>query len=529
MEGADARAEVSKAGARESLKRVSEAGAASGPANRRPPPRRREKTAVENLEPGQKQSKGEKFMDLNVIILAAGYGKRMASPLPKVLHPVAGQPMLARILKSLSDVYSKQIRVVAGPGAHLIAPVAGAFKALCFKQSETERGTAKAVLSACPEELKGDVLIINGDHPLISSGDISNFIRSYYKAMPDCAVASFKNPSPNEYGRLIFDGEQLTDIVEACDLKKGGPDSDYVNAGLYIFRGELLTKYLGQVKKNKKEEYNLTSLISILHKNRCKVRSINVPWRAAFGVNSQQELSFASAVLFENKCCDLMARGVIILDPKNTYIESDVEAESGTMIYPGSYLKGKTKIGSFCAIESNVFLFNAVIGNYVNIKAGSYIEDSAVGEKSVIGPYAHLRPKTVIGKECRIGNFVEAKRITMGDQSKAAHLSYLGDAEIGAGVNIGCGTVTCNYGPDKKKRKTKIEDGVFVGSGSQLVAPLKAGKGAVIGAGSVITKDVPEGSLALERSEQKIVKGYNKKRLSSHSSSKSSEKNRKKS
>ena len=452
-------------------------------------------------------------MDLNVIILAAGRGSRMASQLPKALHPVAGMPMLARILKSLSEVDSKQVRVVAGPGSHLIAPVAAAFKALCFKQSETERGTAQAVLAARPEEMKGDALIINGDHPLIGSGDISSFVRSYYKIRPDCAVASFKKPRPNECGRLIFDGDRLVDIIEAYDLKKGGPDSDYVNAGVYMAKAELLAKYLRQVQKNKKGEHNLTALIPILHKSGHNVRAVNVPWHVAFGVNSQHELSLASAILFENKCYKLMARGVIILDPKNTYIESEAEAGSGTMIYPGAYLKGKTKIGSFCAIESNVYIFDSVIGNYVNIKAGSYIEGAAVGEKSVIGPYAHLRPGAFIGKECRVGNFVEAKKTTMGDQSKAAHLSYLGDAEIGRGVNIGCGTVTCNYGPDKKKRKTKLEDGVFVGSGVQLVAPVKAGKGAVIGAGSVITKDVPEGSLALERSEQKTVRDY-KKRLS---------------
>lgn len=462
------------------------------------------------------------IMNLTAIVLAAGYGSRMASRLPKSLHPVAGQPMLARILKAIgraagssgsaqSNLKINQIRVVAGPGSRLLSSVAEALGARVFQQSDSKRGTAQAVLAARPEELKGGVLIINGDHPLIKGRDIAGFAASYYKDGADFAAASFKKQRPHEYGRLVFDGDQLTNIVEAYEGQSEGEGSDRVNAGMYLVRAELLAEHLRQIKKNQKGECNLTSLVPILHQGGCKIRAINVSRGAAFGVNSQRELSIASAALFEEKRRELMSNGVIILDPKNTYIESDVEAGAGTMIYPGGYLRGKTKIGSFCAIESNSFLFDAVIGNYVHVKAGSYIEASAVGEKSVIGPYAHLRPGTIIGKECRIGNFVETKKTRMGDKSKAAHLSYLGDAEIGKEVNIGCGTVTCNYGPDKKKRKTKIKDGVFVGSGAQLIAPLTAGRGAVIGAGSALAGDIPEGSLALERSERKIIEGYRKK------------------
>ncbi len=437
--------------------------------------------------------------------------------------------MLARILKAISQaagspgsdsspgsaqshIQISQVRVVAGAaGARLLSPVAKALGAGCFQQSDSKRGTAQAVLAARPEDLKGEALIINGDHPLIKGRDIADFAASYYKSGADLAAASFKKTRPHEYGRLIFEGPQLTNIIEAYEGQSEKKGSDRVNAGMYMVRAELLSEHLKQIKKNQKGEYNLTSLVPILHQGGHKIRAIDVSRGAAFGVNSQRELSLASAALFEEKRRELMSGGVIILDPKNTYIESDVEAGAGTMIYPGGYLKGKTKIGSFCAIESNSFLFDAVIGNYVHIKAGSYIEASAVGERSVIGPYAHLRPETIIGKECRIGNFVETKKTRMGDRSKAAHLSYLGDAEIGKDVNIGCGTVTCNYGPDKKKRKTKINDGVFVGSGAQLIAPLTAGKGAVIAAGSALAGDIPEGSLALERAERKIIAGWRKK------------------
>lgn len=447
-------------------------------------------------------------MDLTVIVLAAGRGKRMASQLPKVLHPVAGQPMIARSLKSISDVYPKQIRVVVGHASHIVSSVAGKFKALCFQQSENSWGTAQAVLAARPEEIKGDVLIVNGDHPLIGTADLVQFVQSYHKLSADCVVASFKNPHPSEYGRLLFKGDQLIDIVETYEVEKTKIESQFVNAGLYLIKAELLTQYLKEVKKNVKEEHNLTDIISILHEKNYKVRAIDVPWNVAFGVNNQRELAVATSIAFENNCYRHMDNGVVIMDFKNTYIEGDVVIGKGSLIYPGVHLRGKTKIGSFCAIESNVCIFDSLIKNYVNVKTGSYIEGAVIGEKSIIGPYAHLRPETVIGDKCHIGNFVETKKIKMGDSSKAAHLTYLGDAEIGKEVNIGCGTVTCNYGTDKKKRKTKIGDKVFIGSGSQLVAPVEVGDEAVVGAGSVITKNVPKGNLAIERTDQKNIKDY---------------------
>ena len=394
-------------------------------------------------------------MEVNVIVLAAGRGERMASQLPKVLHPVAGQPMIARSLKAISAIHPKQVRVVVGYASHIVSSVAGKFKALCFQQSEKSWGTAQAVLAARPEEMQGDVLVINGDHPLISSTDLVQFIQSYYKLSTDCAVASFKNPQPSEYGRLLFEGDQLVDIVEAYEVEKKQIESQFVNAGLYLIKAELLNQYLKEIKTNIKEEYNLTDLISILHKNNYKVRAIEVPWHVAFGVNNQRELTVATSIAFENNCYKHMDNGVVIMDFKNTYIEENVVIGKGSLLYPGVYLRGKTKIGSFCAIESNAYIFDSLIRNYVNIKAGSYIEGAVVGEKSVIGPYAHLRPETVIGERCRVGNFVETKKITMGDHSKASHLTYLGDAEIGKDVNIGCGTVTCNYGTDKKKKKNK--------------------------------------------------------------------------
>ncbi len=451
-------------------------------------------------------------MGLNAIVLAAGRGERMASPLPKVIHPVAGEPMLARILKAISAIRPQQIRVVAGPASHIVSSIAGRFNALCFQQNEEKWGTAGAVLAARPEEMEGDVLIVNGDHPLIQPVDLSQFIRSYREHSADCAVASFKNSQTSEYGRLIFEGEQLKDIVESYEVEKTKTLSPFVNAGFYLVKADLLKQNLKEIKKNVKEEYNFTDLISILHKKNYKIKAIEISWSAAFGVNNQRELSLASAIAFENSAYRHMENGVMIMDLKNTYIEENVLIGKGSLIYPGVHLRGKTRIGAFCAIESNVCIFDSLIKNYVNVKAGSYIDGAIVGEKSVIGPYAHLRPETEIGNNCRVGNFVETKKIKMGDGSKTAHLSYLGDAEIGDNVNIGCGVVTCNYGVDKKKRKTKIGSHAFIGSGAQLIAPVEIGESAVVGAGSTVAKNVPEGHLAIERAEQKNIKDYHKKK-----------------
>lgn len=450
-------------------------------------------------------------LNLHVILLAAGRGERMASTLPKVLHPVGGQPMIARILKTLKQVDCKSIRVVVSQDDHFVTSVAGKFKASCFEQSTEAWGTAKAVLAAKPEELKGHVLIMNGDHPLVTPSDITYFVQAFQKLSADCVVGSFKNPQPSEFGRLVLSGDQLVEIVEAHDLEKRKIHSDYINGGMYLIKGEWLAQYLNKIQKNQKGEYGLTDIVKFLNEDNLKVCKVDIPWNMAFGVNNQHQLSIASAVAFENKCYELMSQGVIVVDVKNTYVESDVTVGHGSMIYPGVYLKGRTKIGSFCAVESHAFILDSIVESYVNIRAGSYLDGASVGERSVIGPYAHLRPETVIGKECRIGNFVETKKLNMKDKSKASHLSYLGDAEVGSEVNIGCGTVTCNYGVDKQKRKTKIEDGVFIGSGSQLVAPVTISQGAVVGAGSVITQNVPKDSLALERSEQKNIKNYKKK------------------
>ena len=453
-------------------------------------------------------------MDLNVVVLAAGKGVRMGSQLPKVLHPVAGSPMLARILNSASRVGAKQIRVVVGYGEDVVSSVAGKFKALCFKQNEESYGTGQAVIDAKVEELNGDVLIINGDHPLINPSDLIGFIRHYKEKSLDLAVASFKQPKKSHYGRLVFEGEKLVDIVEAYETSQEKNVSEFINAGVYLVKADLLKAHLPSIKKNVKEEKGLTDLISLFYEKGLKTGAIPVEWNVAFGVNNQRELSLATAIAFESNCYKHMDQGVVVVDVRNTYIEDDVVIGKGTLLYPNVQLRGKTKIGGFCAIESGAYIHNSLIHNYVNVKQGSYIEGSIVGEKSVIGPYAHLRPETEIKDNCKVGNFVETKRTTLGSHSKASHLAYLGDSTIGNEVNIGAGVVTCNFAPSKIKSATHIKDKAFIGSGAQLVAPVEIEEEAVVAAGSVITKKVEKGELAIERSNQKNIKNYKPKKKS---------------
>ena len=455
------------------------------------------------------------FQNITAVVLAAGCGRRMGTALPKPLHPVAGEPVLSRILRALSNLPSVQeIRIAVRPdGARLIAPIAQKYKALMFEQSAEDPGTAGAVRSIRPEEA-GDLLILSGDHPLITSKDLSNFLETGGKSKTQALLGVFERPDPGSYGRVVLEKGFVQKIVEK---EEAGPSSQkaLVNAGLYLIQKKTILKFLPQIQKNPNGESNLTCIMRLIHQNRQKGQEAALPcpvsWRTAFGVNTQKELYLASIFLFERKREALMDGGVIFPDAGRTYVESQVHVGSGTILYPGAYLKGRTQIGSFCAVEPGVFVADSVIHDFTSLKAGSYIEGAVVGEKSSVGPSARIRGRTRIGKECRVGNFVEIKNSVLEDKTKAGHFSYIGDSVIGKSVNIGAGAVTCNYGPDRKKRKTVVHSGAFIGSGAQLVAPVTVGAEAVVAAGSVITKNVPKGSLALARGEQKTISDYRKK------------------
>ncbi len=454
------------------------------------------------------------------IILAAGQGTRMKSPLPKVLHPIAGQPMILRILSHCLAADFDEARVVLGHGHHLVQSVLEPFASLVQKQlhiqlhqQAQQLGTANAVGTADIASLDGDVIIVNGDHPLITSEDLKNFVTDFRERKLDLAVISVNLENPKEFGRIIRQSGQLKAIVETKDASSETLKIKEVNTGIYVAKAEVLKKYLPLIKnENSKKEFYLTDLISLAIDGGKNVEAILCNnTKVAHGVNTQEELAAATAQVFKSKVNQLMHAGVIFIDASNAYIEESVTIGAGSVIYPGVFMRGKTAIGPFCVIEPNAFISDCIVEDGVQIKAGSYLEQSHIKSQAKVGPYARIRPDTVIGKSAQIGNFVELKKVNFGDHSKAGHLSYLGDADIGQNVNIGCGTITCNYAADRKKYKTKIGDRVFVGSDSQFVAPVEVGSDSIIASGSTITKNVPEGALAIARGRQENKEGLAKR------------------
>ncbi len=440
---------------------------------------------------------------ITAIILAGGQGTRMKSPLPKVLHPVAGVPMITKIITNCKKADFDEIRLVVGHGQNLVKNVVDPLGVQTFVQTE-QLGTADAVKSAQVDSIEGDVVILNGDHPLITVDDLKHFISDFREQKLDLAVVSVELDNPGEFGRIVRQSNILKAIVEAKDAGPEALKIKEVNTGIYVVKADLLKKYLPQIKnQNSKKEFYLTDLISLAIENKKNVQALcSKNKNVAHGVNNQIELAAATRIVFQMKNAQLLHSGVIIIDPTSTYIEDTVIVGAGTVIYPGVFIRGKTAVGAFCVIEPNAFISDSVIDEAVQIKAGSYLEQAIVHSNAKIGPYARLRPDTEIGSEAQIGNFVELKKVKFGKKSKAGHLTYLGDAEIGEDVNIGCGTITCNYAADKKKYKTIIGDRVFVGSDSQFVAPITVGSDSIIASGSTITKDVPAEALAIARGRQ---------------------------
>ncbi len=435
----------------------------------------------------------------------------MKSPLPKVLHPVAGEPLVRRLVLAAKAAGADEVRVVVGSGEQLVRQVVEPLGATCFRQ-EAQKGTADALASAHPETMKGIIVILNGDHPLVSSQDIRSMVETFNETSHALIVITAVVKNPGSFGRIVREGRQLHSIVEAKDA---GPETKKIreiNTGLYVARAETLMEFLPQIQNNNaQKEYYLTDIVALLREDRQSVEGVQFPVHVSFGVNSQQELMQAGRRVFQMNAKQHMENGVIIIDAKTTYIESDVTIGEGSVIYPGSFLKSGTQLGRFCVVEPNCMINASQVADGAQIRMGSYLEKAKVGPRAEIGPYARLRPETEIGEEAKIGNYVELKKVKFGARSKASHLTYLGDAIVGEDTNIGCGTITCNYAVDHKKYVTKIGNNVFVGSDTQFVAPVEVGDGAVIGSGSTITKNVPEDALAVSRSPQIIKNNYRKK------------------
>ncbi len=449
---------------------------------------------------------------ITAIVLAAGKGTRMRTTLPKVLHPVAGLPLILRPLQACIDAGIDELRVVVGHGKELVTRVIELVGARAYLQ-ETQNGTAHAVKCAQIDSIQGDVVILNGDHPLITAEDIKYFIRSFRDANASLAVVTCELEDPGSYGRVVRHLGGVRAIVEAKDASVDTLAIKEINTGLYVVKADILQEYLNKIQSyNKQNEFYLTDLVSICQENGETVIGIKGGVHVASGVNSQIELSQASKNIFKKKITKLMENGVIVIDPDNTYVEESVEVGQASVLYPGVYLKGKTQLGAFCVIEPHSMIIDSILADSVEVKASCYIEGAKIGTRSTIGPFARLRPETELAEDVKIGNFVETKKAKLAKGVKASHLSYLGDTEIGENTNIGCGTITCNYAADKKKYKTIIGKDVFVGSDSQFVAPITIGDGAVIGSGSTITKNVPERALAVARGRQFVKENYSPKK-----------------
>ncbi|QXM07221.1 bifunctional UDP-N-acetylglucosamine diphosphorylase/glucosamine-1-phosphate N-acetyltransferase GlmU [Crassaminicella indica] len=447
--------------------------------------------------------------NISAVILAAGAGTRMKSKLPKVLHDVCGKPMVEHIIDAAEEVNAKKTIVVIGHKGDKVKK-AIEHRGVDFALQKEQLGTGHAVIKA--EELiedEGNVLLLCGDTPLIKGETLKALIDFHIKGNFQGTILTADFENPKGYGRIVRDDEgNVVKIVEEKDANEQEKRITEINSGMYCYNAKLLKEALKKITNdNKQQEYYITDVIEILRKEGYKVGAFKVEDNAdIMGVNSRVQLACAEKVMRERILTKHMEDGVTIIDPKNTYIEKNVKIGIDTVIYPGVILKGDTSIGEDCIIGHNTRIENSTIKDQVQIQ-NSTIIDSFIDQGCTIGPYAYLRPNSRLGKKVKIGDFVEVKNSSIDDGSKASHLAYVGDAEVGKNVNIGCGVVFVNY-DGKNKHKTIVEDNAFVGSNVNLVAPVVVRKKGYIATGSTITKEVPEGALSVAREKQKNISGW---------------------
>ena len=449
-----------------------------------------------------------------IAIMAAGKGTRLKSKHPKVLHEVGGKPILAHVIATAKKVVpAKDIFVIIGHEAELVrAALAGT--GVNFVVQAEQRGTGHALMVA-RTALSGDkydqVVVLSGDAPLITSETIRKLSEFHSAQKAAMTLLSADLDNPYGYGRVIRKGGrvEVQAIVEEKSATPRQKNIREINSGFYAFAAPVLYEHIDRLSTaNPHGEYYLTDMAEVLHRARKKVVVIKTEDASeVLGSNTRAEMMLLDVRLRLTKCRELLDEGVTIFYPHTCVIDSDVEVGADTVIEPFVQLLGNTKIGADCRIRSYSVIANSVLGDRVTVRPGTIMEDSRVGAGAVLGPYTHMRPGTEVGEGAHLGNFVETKKIKLGKGSKANHLSYLGDAEIGEGVNVGAGTITCNY-DGVNKHKTVIEDGVFIGSDSTLVAPVKIGRDAYVAAASCITEDVPADALALGRARQTVKEGW---------------------
>ena len=460
------------------------------------------------MERPRKKVVKERMQTTDIIILAAGKGTRMQSRLPKVLHKIAGQPLLSHVLTAAKTVNDAKSIVVTGFGGDQVENTIGK-QADAFVTQPDQLGTGHAVQCALPHiRENAKVLILYGDVPLIAPQTISKMLDTVTDNQMGLLTVTLDNPSG--YGRIIRDTDNnIAAIVEQKDASPEQLKVNEVNTGVMALTSQQLMGWLPQIDNNNAQgEYYLTDLIAIATSDSVKVKSIQ-PQSATEveGVNNRVQLSQLERAHQRQKAQTLMESGTSLADPERFDQRGELSVGTDNFIDINCIFEGEVKLGSNVHIGPNCQIINSTIGDGVEIKANTIIEDSVVGDNAILGPFARLRPGTELADNTKIGNFVETKKAKVGKGSKINHLSYVGDAELGEGVNVGAGTITCNY-DGANKFNTTIGDNSFVGSNSTLVAPVKVADNSFVGAGSTITKDTEENSLAISRAKQRNIEGW---------------------
>jgi bifunctional UDP-N-acetylglucosamine pyrophosphorylase/glucosamine-1-phosphate N-acetyltransferase len=446
-------------------------------------------------------------MPLEVIVLAAGQGKRMRSDLPKVLHPIGGRPLLAHVLDAARALNPRKTVVVHGHGADKVRAAFAQAPVEWVLQSE-QLGTGHAVQQAMPHTSHdGDILILYGDVPLVRPESLKRLVEA---AREGVAVMTTEVDEPKGYGRIVRKPDGSVErIVEEKDASSAERAIREINAGFMALGGKRLQGWLGKIgNRNAQKEYYLTDVVTLAVKEGVRVAAVKVddPVEVA-GVNSKAELAALERAFQRGQAMRLMDAGVSLADPARIDVRGELDCERDVTIDVNCVFEGRVRLGEGVRIGPNCVLRNVSVGAGSEVLAFSHLDDSQVGERCRVGPYARLRPGTSLAEDVHVGNFVEVKASRLGAQSKANHLSYIGDSQLGERVNVGAGTITCNY-DGVSKHRTVIEDDCFIGSDTTLVAPVRIARGSYIGAGSTITKDTPAGQLTLARGRQVSVPSW---------------------
>lgn len=447
----------------------------------------------------------------HILILAAGKGTRMKSAVPKVLHDVAGKPVIEYVLDVAAALNPCTTTLVVGHQGDAVQQALSGHGELRFLRQEPQLGTAHALLQAAPlfAGVDGTLLLLYGDVPLLTPATLRALLARHAEAGAAATVVTAFADDPTGYGRIVREDGELARIVEHRDASPQERAIREINSGIYAFDLKPLFPALGRIGSgNAQGEYYLTDLVKVYRDAGLSVATLAVTdLHEVLGINSRSELAATSRRVWAARNEALMAAGVTLQDPATVYVDATVTVAPDTVIHPGVILQGRTSIGSRCELYPGVRIADSVLADDVKVFDHSLIEGARIAERAAVGPFARLRPETEVADGAHIGNFVELKKTRFGAGSKASHLAYLGDATIGAGVNIGAGTITCNY-DGVRKNPTVIEDGAFIGSDSQLVAPVTVGRGAYVAAGSSITEDVPPQALAIARGRQVNKEGW---------------------